>query len=124
MATRRQARASDKGQVSPAPTVPEENASRAGGLRPAAGSGKKGICAVNRAAKTPLEPDQVNVSLFLSLPKPELLSFSSAEVFLSPGESAGSMAQRGLGGPKGATRACPVQPSTPLGPDQVNVLLL
>jgi hypothetical protein len=24
----------------------------------------------------------------------------------------------------GATRRCPVQPSTPLGPDQVNVLLL
>jgi hypothetical protein len=26
--------------------------------------------------------------------------------------------------PKRATRACPVQPTTPLGPDQVNVLLL
>jgi hypothetical protein len=26
--------------------------------------------------------------------------------------------------PAGATRRCPVQPSTPLGPDQVNALLL
>jgi hypothetical protein len=40
--------------------------------------------------------------------------------------SAGSMAQRGLVGPKGAypiTCGCPVKPTTPLGPDQVNVLL-
>jgi hypothetical protein len=50
-------------------------------------------------------------------------------VFLRSTKSAGSMAQRGRGGPKGAgpkgaTRACPVQPPTPLGPDPVNVLLL
>jgi hypothetical protein len=42
MATRRQVKANGKGQESPAPTVPETEASRAGGLRPAAGSGKKG----------------------------------------------------------------------------------
>jgi hypothetical protein len=42
MTTRRQAQASDKGQESPAPVVLEEKASRAGGLRPAVGSGQKG----------------------------------------------------------------------------------
>jgi hypothetical protein len=41
MNTRRQAQANDKGQESPAPVVPEEKASRAGGLRPAVGSGQK-----------------------------------------------------------------------------------
>jgi hypothetical protein len=50
--------------------------------------------------------------------------------FLTTPESAGSMAQRDnrrldMHHPAaGATRRCPVQSSTPLGPDQVNVLLL
>jgi hypothetical protein len=53
--------------------------------------------------------------------------------FLTTPKSAGSMAQRDnrhadqvLGMhpcPAGAMRRCPVQPSTPLGPDQVNALL-
>jgi hypothetical protein len=62
-----------------------------------------------------------------TLPKPESQSFSSAEVFLSSGESAGSMAQRDNSHSEGWVvflGACPVQPPTPLGPDQVNVLLL
>jgi hypothetical protein len=42
MATKRQVKSNGKGQESPTPTVPETEASRAGGLRPAAGSGKKG----------------------------------------------------------------------------------
>jgi hypothetical protein len=51
--TLRQAQASGKGQESPARTVPEENASRAGGLRPVVGSGKKGTRAANgRPPKT------------------------------------------------------------------------
>jgi hypothetical protein len=54
-------------------------------------------------------------------------------VFLSSTKSAGSMAHRDNRHSSGtslhhraarATRRCPVQPSTPLGPDQVDVLLL
>jgi hypothetical protein len=50
--------------------------------------------------------------------------------FLTRPDSAGSMAQRDnrrldcTTPYSGALRRCPVQPSTPLGPDQVNVLLL
>jgi hypothetical protein len=53
--------------------------------------------------------------------------------FLTTPESAGSMAQRdnrlplwvlGMHHPAaGAKRRCPMQPNTPLGPDQVNVIL-
>jgi hypothetical protein len=67
-----------------------------------------------------VQGQRIRVCLQGTLPKPESQSLSSAEVFLPSGDSAGSMAQRGLVGSKGA---CPKR-ATPLGPDQVNVLLL
>jgi hypothetical protein len=64
--------------------------------------------------------------------KPGSYSFSSSEAFLPQTSqqvqwhSATTVAQEGTGAPcspptAGATRRCPVKPSTPLGPDQVNV---
>jgi hypothetical protein len=72
-------------------------ASRAGGLRGVVGSGLTGyVC-----------------DMWSPSSKPGSQSFSSAEVFLHPPPE--------FSGPTGR---CPMQPNTPLGPDQVNVLLL
>jgi hypothetical protein len=78
---------------------------------------------------------RIRVLQVATLPKPESQSFPPWR-FLATSDSAGSMDQRDLvtGHSQGGTclhdpgsrptGCCPVQPNTPLGQDQVNVLLL
>jgi hypothetical protein len=72
---------------------------------------------------------RIRVWPVVTLPKPEIVIFFLHGGFFPPANSAGSMAQRDNSridlhqSAAGPTGRCPVQSSTPLGPDQVNVLL-